>query len=166
MALIWPRHMPIDVISIASGITSAVISAARKFPSSRNNTATTRRAPSARLRVTVPMLASTSCVRSSTGLTSIPGGSDGTMARRRASTAEETVRLLAPISISAVPTTTSRPFSLALPVRVSPPMETVAMSRIRTGTPPRVETTTAPRSSMLSMRPPERTTMPSPLRSM
>ena len=56
----------------------------------------------------------------------------------RASTAAATVRLFAPISIRAVPTTTSRPFSLALPVRVSPPIETAAMSLMRTGTPPRV----------------------------
>ena len=57
-------------------------------------------------------------------------------------------------------------FSLALPVRVSPPIESVARSRIRTGTPPRVVTTTAPSSSMVSRRPPDRTTNPSPLRSM
>jgi hypothetical protein len=157
--------MPIAVISMAMGITRAVISAARKLPSNRNRTATTSKAPSPRLRVTVPMVASTSCVRSSTVFTSMPGGSDGTIARRRVSTADETVRLLAPISINAVPTTVSRPFSLALPVRLSPPIDTVAMSRIRTGTPPRVVTTTALSSSIFSMRPPERTTMPSPLRS-
>ena len=125
LALIWPCHMPIAVISMDSGMTSAVISAARKLPSSRNSTAITSSAPSARLLVTVPMVASTSWVRSSTVVTSMPGGRDGAMARSLASTAEETVRLLAPISISAVPTTTSRPFSLALPVRVSPPIDTL-----------------------------------------
>ena len=71
----------------------------------------------------MPMVASTSSVRSSTVVISTPGGRDGAIARNRASTAEATVRLLAPISISAVPITTSRPFSLALPVRVSPPIE-------------------------------------------
>ena len=96
---------------------------------------------------------------------STPGGSVEAMERSSASTADDTVRLLAPISISAVPTTTSRPFSLALPVRVSPPIETVARSRTLTGTPPRVDTTTAPSSPTFSRRPPERTTMPSPLRS-
>ena len=42
-------------------------------------------------------------------------------AARAASTAAATVRLLAPISITAVPTTTSSPFSLAEPVRSSRP---------------------------------------------
>ncbi len=166
LALMRPCHMPIAVISMAMGITSAVISAARKLPSSTNSTAITSRAPSERLRATVPMVASTNWVRSSTVSTLTPAGSDGVIARSLASTAADTVRLLAPINIRAVPTTTSRPFSLALPVRVSPPIESDARSRIRTGTPPRVVTTTAPSSSMVSRRPPDRTTNPSPLRSM
>ena len=53
-----------------------------------------------------------------------PGGSVRCTSRHAASTAAATVRLLAPISISAVPTTTSSPFSLALPVRSSRPMPT------------------------------------------
>jgi hypothetical protein len=126
----------------------------------------TSSAPSVRFFATVPMVASTSWVRSRTVVTSTPGGKVGAIARNLASTADDTVRLLAPISINAVPTTISRPFSLALPVRVSPPIETVARSRTRTGTPPRVVTTTEPSSSIFSSRPPERTTMPSPLRSM
>ena len=45
--------MPVAVSSIESGIASAVISAARKFPSSRNSTTMTRIAPSARFVSTV-----------------------------------------------------------------------------------------------------------------
>ena len=59
-----PRTMPVRVNSIASGITAAVISAARKLPSSANSTTTTSSAPSTRLVATVPMVRSTSAVRS------------------------------------------------------------------------------------------------------
>jgi hypothetical protein len=45
------------------------------------------------------------------------------------------------MSISAVPSTTSRPFTLALPVRSSLPMTTSATPLTRMGTPPRVVTT-------------------------
>ena len=75
-----------------------------------------------------------------------------------ASTIADTLRLLPPISISAVPMTASSPFSLALPVRNSRPIFTSAISFTRTGTPPRVATTTSPICSMLSRRPAERTT--------
>ena len=56
--------MPLIVISIASGITIAVNSAARRLPSSRNSTTTTSSAPSTRFFCTVAMALSTSTVRS------------------------------------------------------------------------------------------------------
>ncbi len=49
--------------SIESGITSATMSAARRFPSSSSSTATTSAAPSNRLVRTVSSVASTSRVR-------------------------------------------------------------------------------------------------------
>ncbi len=49
--------------------------------------------------------------------------------RHLSSTAAATVRLLAPRSMSAVPTTTSSPFSVALPVRSSRPMRDLARRR-------------------------------------
>ncbi len=58
------RTMPETVINIASGMTAAVISAARRFPSSRNRTAITSSAPSTRLVRTVAMVLSTRLVRS------------------------------------------------------------------------------------------------------
>ena len=118
----------------------------------------TRAAPSARFLATVLMVASTSRVRLRTVWTSTPGGSVRLMIVMRASTAAATVRLFSPISISAVPITTSRPSSLPDPVRRSRPIRTSAMSEIRTGTPPRVVTTTEPMSSMVSRRPAARTT--------
>ncbi|MNV62927.1 hypothetical protein D3C71_1554960 [compost metagenome] len=59
-----PRAMPVSVNSIASGITAAVIKAARKLPSNRNNTTITSNAPSSRFLATVWMVRSTSAVRS------------------------------------------------------------------------------------------------------
>ena len=92
----------------------------------------TSSAPSARFVATVAMVASTSCVRFSTVLATIPGGSALLIASILASAAADTVRLLPPISISAVPTTTSCPFELALPVRSSRPIDTSARSFTRT----------------------------------
>src|SRR5690606_29704083 len=69
-----PRTMPKTVKSIANGITAAVISDALKFPSSRNSTTMTSRAPSTRFLDTVAMVRSTSAVRSYTGLAETPGG--------------------------------------------------------------------------------------------
>ena len=77
-----------------------------------------------------------------------PAAACGAISCILASTAAATVRLFSPISISAVPTTTSCPFSLALPVRSSRPTPTSATSRTRIGTPSRVATTTSPISSM------------------
>ena len=158
LALIRPWTMPVMVISIATGMTSAVTMAARMLPSSRNRTTTTRAAPSARFLATVLMVASTSTVRSRTVRTSTPGGSERRISPMRASTAAATVRLFSPISIRAVPITTSRPSRLPEPVRRSRPIRTSAMSAILTGTPPRVVTTTRPMSSMVSRRPAARTT--------
>ena len=76
----------------------------------------------------------------------------------RLAAAAATVRLLPPISISAVPRTTSRPLTLALPVRNSLPIVTSATSLIRTGTPARVVTTICEMSSTFSTRPLARTT--------
>ena len=74
------------------------------------------------------MVASTNLVRLSTVLARISGGSVLLISAISASTEAATVRLLAPISISAVPTTTSSPSSLADPVPNSPPIRTVATS--------------------------------------
>ena len=65
---------------IASGITAAVIKAARKLPSRRKSTTITSSAPSVRLRSTVRIVRSTRSVRLSTVWVTIPGGSDGWMA--------------------------------------------------------------------------------------
>ena len=75
LPLIRPCNMPMAVSSIESGIASAVISAARKLPSSRNSTTMTSSAPSARLFATVSIVASTSLVRLSTVLAAMSGGS-------------------------------------------------------------------------------------------
>ncbi len=56
--------MPVKVNSIDSGITRAVISAARMLPRNRNSTAITSTAPSSRFFLTVAMALSTSTVRS------------------------------------------------------------------------------------------------------
>ena len=82
-----------------------------------------------------------------------------------ASTAARTVRLLAPISISAVPITTSWPFLLALPVRSSRPIADLGDVPETHRNAARVDRTTSPMSSMVSRRPAVRTTKPSPLRS-
>ncbi|GJE71740.1 hypothetical protein CHKEEEPN_3287 [Methylorubrum podarium] len=158
LAEIFASTMPVMVISMATGMTSAVMMAARMLPSSRNRMTMTRAAPSARFLATVLMVASTRSVRLRTVWTSTPGGSDLRISVILASTAAATVRLFSPISISAVPTTTSCPSSLAEPVRRSRPIRTSAMSLIRTGTPPRVVTRTFSISPMLSRRPAARTT--------
>jgi len=56
--------MPVKVNSIASGITIAVMSAARMLPRNRNRMAMTSRAPSVRFFLTVSMAFSTRMVRS------------------------------------------------------------------------------------------------------
>ncbi|GJD73584.1 hypothetical protein CFIICLFH_1813 [Methylobacterium goesingense] len=158
LALMRPWTMPVMVISIATGMTRAVTMAARMLPSSRNRMTMTRAAPSARFLATVRMVASTRTVRLRTVWTSTPGGRVRRISVIFASTAAATVRLFSPISIRAVPMTTSRPSSLPDPVRRSRPIRTSARSEMRTGTPPRVVTTTEPMSSMVSSRPAARTT--------
>src|SRR6266436_651260 len=58
----------------------------------------------------------------------MPGGRVRLISLIFRSAAAATVRLLPPISISAVPSTTSRPSTLALPVRSSLPILMSAMS--------------------------------------
>ncbi len=146
LALILPCSMPAAVSSMAIGITSAVISAARKLPSSRKQHdddqqsafGEIRGSPSARWRRPARC-------GSSTVLASMPGGSVRLISCILASTAAATVRLLPPISIRAVPTTTSCAVSLALPVRSSRADRRPRRHPCtRTGTPPRVATTTSP----------------------
>ena len=100
------------------------MSAARKFPSNRKSTRITRKAPSARFLLTVLTVASTRSVRFKTVLASTAGGSALLISFILASTIADTLRLLPPIRISAVPMTASLPFSLALPVRNSRPIFT------------------------------------------
>ncbi len=118
----------------------------------------TSNAPSARLVATVRIVASTNSVRLSTVCARMLGGSVRLISLILASAAAATVRLLPPTSISAVPRTTSRPFTLALPVRSSRPSATSATSFMRTGTAPRVATTMSSISANVSTRPLVRTT--------
>ncbi len=127
-ALIPAFSIPLAVIIIAIGITRAVIKAARMLPSNRNKMTTTSSAPSPRFFCTVWIVAFTSFVRFKTVLALMPSGRDLLISASFISTAFETVRLFSPFSIIAVPTTTSWPFSLALPVRSSFPSATVATS--------------------------------------
>ena len=135
LPLIPNLRMAMAAIRNDSGMTSAVIRAARKLPSAKNSTAMTSSAPTVRLCSTVRIVASTSRVRSSTGLMITSGGRLGAMALRRSSTRAATVRLFSPTSIKAVPITTSRPFSLAEPRRGAWPRATVATSETLTTAP-------------------------------
>jgi hypothetical protein len=157
--------MPMLVSSIVIGITSAAISAARKLPSSTNSTTMTSTAPSARLRATVAIVELTSSVRLRTGFTTTSTGSARPISLSRLSTPVETVRLFSPIRITAVPTTTSWPFSEAEPIRNAWPVRTVAIWLSRIGTLSRVAITVRASSSALRIRPSARTARPSPLRS-
>ena len=161
-----PRTMPVRVNSIDSGITAAVISAARTLPSSRNSTTTTRIAPSTRFLATVRMVRSTSEVRSYIGSARTPAGRLRLASANRAATACETSRLLAPISMKVVPSTTSLPSSVAAPVRSSGPSPTCATSRTRIGTPSRRSSTMSRMPSRSATCPGARTRNCWPLRSM
>ena len=97
--------MPLKVNSIDSGITSAVISAARMLPRKANSTATTSSAPSTRFFCTVRIALSTRVVRSYTVTALTPGGRLLLMAAICRSTARETLRLFSPISMNTVPST-------------------------------------------------------------
>ena len=157
-ALMRPASIPVAVIIMATGMTSAVMMAARMLPSARNRTAMTRSAPSARFLETVLTVASTRSVRLSSVRAWMPGGRSLLISLILASAAAETVRLFSPMSIRAVPSTTSCPFSLAEPVRSSRPTPTSATSLTKIGTPARVATTMSRIWSTFSMRPPARTT--------
>jgi hypothetical protein len=78
---------------------------------------------------------------SSTTFATMPGGRLLRIWRNFSRTAVATVRLFSPVSISAVPITTSRPFLLAAPVRNPPPILTFATSLMVMGTLPRVAMT-------------------------
>ena len=166
LALTPPATMPEKVNSIASGITSAVSSAARRFPRKKNSTAMTRIAPSMRFLRTVAIAFSTSTVRSYTVTAFTPLGRLRLISSMRASTACATLRLFSPISMTTVPSTTSTPFSVAAPVRSSRPMPTSATSRTRTGMPLTLVTTILPMSSIDAAWPGARTRYCSPSRSM
>ena len=158
--------MPVSVISMATGITAAVISAARILPRNRNRIAITRIAPSMRFFFTVAMALSTRCVRSYTGTAITPCGRDLLICSSLLATACETVRLFSPISMNTVPSTTSRPFSVAAPLRNSRPISTVATFFTRIGVPSTLAMTMLAMSSMLATCPGARISNCSPLRSM
>ena len=165
-ALTFALTMPVNVISIDSGITSAVISAARMLPRNRNRIAITRIAPSSRFFLTVATAFSTSTVRSYTGTARTPDGSVRFTSSIRAATAFATVRLFSPISMNTVPSTTSSPFAVAAPVRSSRPTSTSPRSFMRTGTPPTLASTTLAMSSTVRACPGTRTRYCSPRFSM
>ncbi|MNL48248.1 hypothetical protein D3C87_1710890 [compost metagenome] len=68
------RFMPMTANRKLNGIIRAVIAAARKFPSSRNRTTMTNRAPSIRFRATVEMVELTRSLRFRTGTATTLGG--------------------------------------------------------------------------------------------
>ncbi len=109
------------------------------------------------------MVESTSDLRLMTVRTRTPSGSERRMSPIRASTASATVRLFPPGSMSAVPITTSLPFSLPAPVRDSSPRTTSATSRTKIGVPSWLPTATAPISSSVRTRASDRTTRALPL---
>ncbi len=117
---------------------------------------------------TVPMVASTSWVRSSTVSTLTPGGRDGVIASSLASTAADTVRLLAPISIRRrADHDLAGRFRWRCRCAVSPPIESVgevADSDRHAAAGGDDDGAELPRWSRGVRR--QRTTKPSPLRSM
>ena len=94
----------------------------------------------------------------------MPGGMVFEMSFSLSPTACATVRLFAPTSMSALPTTVSLPLRLAAPDRSSPPTLTVATCATVTGTPWRCATTAREISSMVRMRASARTRYDSPER--
>ena len=163
LALTLLLTMPVNVNSMDKGITIAVISAARKLPSSKNSTATTSAAPSIRLVATVRMVLSTKMVRLYTAVATTPCGKLRLISSSFLADALETVRLFSPININTVPSTTSSPFCVAAPLRNSLPINTSATSLMRTGTPGRLPSTISPISSRLLTCPGSRTRYCSPL---
>ena len=120
--------MPVIVINMANGITSAVKKAARKLPKRTNSTTMTRSAPSNRLVWTVCKVLSTNLVRSYTAVATIPSGRLALISFSFSPTAWATVRLFSPINMNTVLMTTSRPFCVAAPVRKPWPFSMSATS--------------------------------------
>ncbi len=87
LPLIPNLFMPITANRNDSGITKAVMAAARRLPSSRNSTTTTSRAPSVRFLATVLTVELTSTLRSSTGSAKISAGRDSLTCARRSAAA-------------------------------------------------------------------------------
>ena len=143
------RTMPVMVISMARGITAAVMSAALRLPSSRNSTTITSSAPSSRFLRTVAIAFSTRLVRSYTVSSRTPSGSDGRMSSSALDTRCATAREFSPTSMNAVPSTVSRPSRVAAPVRSCRPRPTSATSCTRTGMPLRWATITSSISAKL-----------------
>ncbi|KPY63893.1 hypothetical protein ALO94_200979 [Pseudomonas syringae pv. spinaceae] len=125
----------------------------------------TRIAPSIRFFFTVAMAFSTRLVRSYTVTASTPSGSVRLMSASLAATACETVRLFSPISMNTVPSTTSRPFSVAAPERISLPMPTSATLLILIGVPCTLAMTKLAMSSTVPSWPGARINSCSPPRS-
>ncbi|MNC15728.1 hypothetical protein D3C75_635530 [compost metagenome] len=166
LALTLLLNMPVKVNNIDNGMTMAVISAARMLPRNRNNTAMTRMAPSTRFFFTVAMAFSTRLVRSYTVTATTPLGRLRLISTSLAATAWDTVRLFSPISMNTVPSTTSRPFSVAAPERSSSPRPTWATWLTRIGVPSTLEMTILAMSSADATWPGARISNCSPLRSM
>ena len=103
LTLFWT--IPVMRMSIDSGITAAVMSAARQLPSSASSTTTTSSAPSKRLVATVLMVRSTSIVRSYTVSAITPSGRERLTSSSFAATRCDTVRLFSPNSMNTVPST-------------------------------------------------------------
>ena len=104
--------IPVTVKSIDSGMTSAAISAARKFFRNTNRTTITSIAPIDEIfgdRRDGAIITDT--VRSYTAFALIPGDIDSLICATLAATRWDTVRLFSPVSMNAVPSTTSSPFS-------------------------------------------------------
>ena len=135
LALTLVCTMPVMSISMDIGITIAVSRAARTLPSITNKTTTTNTAPSSRFFCTVAMVLSTSTVRLYTGSAVIPLGSVLLISTSLAETASETLRLLPPSNMTAVPNTVSSPSRVAAPVRSCLPKPTSATSATVTGIP-------------------------------
>ncbi|MPN00009.1 hypothetical protein SDC9_147203 [bioreactor metagenome] len=157
--------MPVKVNNMDSGMMSAVISAARRLPRNRNRIATTSAAPSIRFFLNVAMALSTRLVRSYTVTAFTPGGRLLLITCMRSCTACATARLFSPISMNTVPSTTSRPLSVAAPVRSSRPRPTSARSRTRIGWPCADPTMTSRISAMPPTCPGARIRYCSPWRS-
>lgn len=112
------------------------------------------------------MALSTRCVRSYTGTAITPLGKDLLICSSLLATACETVRLFSPINMNTVPSTTSRPFSVAAPLRNSRPISTLATFFTRIGVPSTLAMTMLAMSSVLATCPGARISNCSPLRSM